>query len=71
MTTQIANIARIQGTVAHVYLTDDSSPGEHIHGKITGVDGVGLSITEAVPEGEPRAAEQFFPWASIRRIVRA
>lgn len=70
MSTQVANIARLQGTVADVYLTDDSSPGGHLHGKITGVDGVGLSIVETVPDGEPRPAEQFFPWASIRRIVK-
>ena len=67
MTTQIANIARLQGSMADLHLIAGRSAQDHIRGKITGVDGVGISIVE-ITDGE-RAAEQFFPWTSVGHIV--
>ena len=68
MTTQIANVARLYGSVVDLHLVAALSPLELVQGKITGVDSVGVSIVEAT-EGSTRAPEQFFPWSSISRIV--
>ena len=68
MTTQIANVSRLYGSVAELHLAAAISPSERVHGKITGVDSVGVSIVD-VTDGGPRGAEQFFPWTSIGRIV--
>jgi len=68
MTTQVTNVARCYGSVVDLHLVAGLAPIELVHGKITGVDSVGVSIVEAT-DGSSRAAEQFFPWASIGRIV--
>ena len=71
MTTQIANAARLFGSMVELHLVVGVSPIECVCGKITGVDGVGVSILESVDAGEPGTVEQFFPWTSIGRIVLA
>lgn len=68
MTTQIANVARLLGATVHVYPVPGRTSIEHLHGKITGVDSVGISVVED-PDGSP-GAEQFLPWMSIGRLVR-
>ena len=68
MTTQIANVARLLGSTAHIYPVPSRTSIEHLHGKITGVDSVGISIVEVV-DGDP-TPEQFLPWTSIGRLVR-
>lgn len=69
MTTQIANVARLLGSMADIHLTGAESPDGHVSGKITGVDGTGVSIME-MADGAPVSTEQFFPWTSIDRIVK-
>ena len=75
MTTQVANVSRLYGSVVELHLVATPAPEKPIRGKITGVDGIGVSIVE--PAGDTAGGdtagetggEQFFPWTSIERIV--
>lgn len=73
MTTQVANVSRLYGSIVEVHLVATSGPIERVKGKITGVDSVGVSIVETPEDADDVSSsaphEQFFPWTSIGRIV--